>query len=269
MALTRFPALTGFRLNAREPDRLADFFVRALGFKRSPAGLALGPSRVALNRAAGAPYPAEVPGWSPLFQHFAIVTADMGASLERLIQVGGWAPITEGGAQTLPLASGGVTAFKFRDPEGHPLELIAPAAAASGPPAPRIDHSAISVSDSARSIAFYAALGFRVGAQTLNQGPEQDRLDGLENAQVEVTALVQSQRANCHLELLAYQGAYVRAGIAALDDVAATRIQLRAADAETFSSISARLSEHLVQAWPAWLLLRDPDGHLVEIAPDL
>ena len=42
-----------------------------------------------------------------------------------------------------------------------------------------IDHSAIAVSDSARSIAFYEALGLRVAARALNSGHEQARLDGV------------------------------------------------------------------------------------------
>ncbi len=258
------PILTGFRLNATAPERLADFFARALGFERTAAGLSLGPSHVVLSQASGAPYPGDAPGWSPLFQHFAIVTGDMAAAFERLRQASGWTPITRGGPQALPPSSGGVTAFKFRDPDGHPLELIAPVGA-SGRPTLRIDHSAVSAGDSARSIAFYTALGFRLGARTFNRGPEQERLDGLPGARVEVTALLQDPPGDCHIELLAYQGDHDRPQAAALGDVAATAMMMRAPDAEAFAAIGARLSEHLIEASPAMLLLRDPDGHLLEI----
>ena len=89
----------------------------------------------------------------------------------RLCSVSGWTAISIDGPQRLPASSGGVSAFKFRDPDGHPLELLAfpdgawPAhwqARSNGDLALGIDHSAISVSDSARSIAFYEALGLRV-----------------------------------------------------------------------------------------------------------
>ncbi len=74
-------------------------------------------------------------------------------------------PITEGGPQRLPLAAGGVTAYKFRDPEGHPVELIHFPPGSGDPawqrPMPGAvtlgyDHSAISVADADRSAAFYA-----------------------------------------------------------------------------------------------------------------
>ena len=43
----------------------------------------------------------------------------------RLSAHAGWTTISTDGPQLLPASSGGVTAYKFRDPEGHPLELIA------------------------------------------------------------------------------------------------------------------------------------------------
>ena len=58
------------------------------------------------------------------FQHLAIVVADMDAAFARLSAHTGWQPISQGGPQALPAANGGVQAFKFRDPDGHPLELI-------------------------------------------------------------------------------------------------------------------------------------------------
>ena len=74
--------------------------------------------------AVGRSFP-PVAGWSPLFQHFAIVVADMAAAYAQLRAQPGWSAISIGGPQVLPPASGNVTAFKFRDPEGHPLELLA------------------------------------------------------------------------------------------------------------------------------------------------
>jgi catechol 2,3-dioxygenase-like lactoylglutathione lyase family enzyme len=250
--------LAAIQLVSRDPAALARFYQAALGFEPSLAcdgvALALGPTRIELIQAGGdaRPYPADVPGWSPLFQHCAIITTDMAASHQRLSDVGGWKAITVGGPQRLPASSGGVTAFKFRDPEGHPLELLfAPGAAEAGvgqEPNRRIGHSAISVADPARSVAFYHGLGFHVGARGFNQGPEQARLDGLPNARADVITLIPPD-GEPHLELLAYQGDFDRRGdMADPDDIAATRLVLTVADRD---DLAARPG-----------LSRDPDGHL-------
>jgi catechol 2,3-dioxygenase-like lactoylglutathione lyase family enzyme len=149
------------------------------------------------------------------FQHFAIVVPEMHTAYQMLLAGGGWTAISTEGPQRLPSTFGDVTAFKFRDPDGHPLELLAfsdgrmPAhwrREAAGRLFLGIDHSAISVSDSAASIAFYEGLGLRVAARSLNAGLEQARLDAVEAAQVEVTALETKQNTP-HLELLSYRSA--------------------------------------------------------------
>jgi catechol 2,3-dioxygenase-like lactoylglutathione lyase family enzyme len=156
----------------------------------------------------------------------------------------------------LPASSGGVTAFKFRSPEGHPLELISAAAGET----PRIDHSAISVADTAESVAFYAGLGLRRGVGSRNRGPEQDRLDALTGADVEVTALLPSAGVT-HVELLAYHHRPAGALAAARpDDVAATRLVF-AADRPTMEALRHRHHRGLPGPVP---LLRDPDGHLLQ-----
>src|SRR3954471_390707 len=73
-------------------------------------------------------------------------------------------PISRNGPERLPPNTGSVTAYKFRDPEGHPLELTTfpPGVGSAKWHAPRgdsvflgIDHSAITVASSAAAIAFY------------------------------------------------------------------------------------------------------------------
>jgi catechol 2,3-dioxygenase-like lactoylglutathione lyase family enzyme len=181
----------------------------------------------------GQPYPQPSASSDLWFQHFAIVVTDMDRAFARLARVKGWTAISSAGPERLPASSGGVSAFKFRDPDGHPLELLA-FAPGKAPPAWQptragalylgVDHSAISVADSARSMAFYEGLGLRAGAQSLNQGTEQARLDGLAEPQVEVSALAPAEGV-AHLELLCYRGA-VRGEPAALhnNDIAATRL---------------------------------------------
>jgi catechol 2,3-dioxygenase-like lactoylglutathione lyase family enzyme len=253
--------LARIRLNAKDPPALAAFLIRALGFSRADAAdgtlrLALGPSRLEIATASGAPYPTDVAVWNPLFQHFAMATRDVAIAYARLCRCTGWRPISTDGPQRLPLSSGGVTAFKFRSPEGHPLELIS----ASAGDRPRIDHSAVSVADSGASADFYGELGLRRGAVSHNRGPEQDRLDALPGAEVEVTALLPSEGAT-HVELLAYrQRPASMLATVAPGDVAATRLVF-AADQPTIDAITARRDRE--RADPA-LLLRDPDGHLLQ-----
>jgi catechol 2,3-dioxygenase-like lactoylglutathione lyase family enzyme len=104
-----------------------------------------------------------------------------------------------------------------------------------------IDHSAISVADVGLSLDFYAAHGLVEGKRTLNQGPTQTALDGVDGAEVDVVPML-PQHTPAHLELLGYRTPRGMARKAAApNDIAATRI-VWAADRDA--------------------LLRDPDGHL-------
>jgi catechol 2,3-dioxygenase-like lactoylglutathione lyase family enzyme len=94
-------------------------------------------------------------------------------------------------------AAGGIRAFYFRDPDGHVLEIL------WFPPgkgdarwrrADRlflgIDHTAIVVRDTARSLACYRdALGLRVAGTSENWGPEQERLNDVPGARLRITTL--------------------------------------------------------------------------------
>ncbi|HEV2620574.1 MAG TPA: VOC family protein [Frateuria sp.] len=158
----------------------------------------------------GAAYPAQAGASDLCFQHLAIVVADMPAAYARLGRHP-FAPISLGGPQTLPANTGGVSAFKFRDPEGHPLELIHFPAGVGAPcwQAPGlflgVDHSAIAVADAETSVDFYGRMGWRPTTRTHNRGPEQDRLDGLHGADVDVVGLEAAQGGPPHLELLGYR----------------------------------------------------------------
>lgn len=160
----------------------------------------------------GAPYPDTPRATDPVFQHLAMPVRAMETAFARLSTL---SPdvISRGGPQDLPKTSGGVTAYKFRDPDGHPLELIA---FPDGPPAERwqaaaglvlgIDHSAITVTDRDAALAFYAdLLGFRVVQRGLNSGAAQARLDGVPDPVVDVIALEPAGRTTPHLELLHYR----------------------------------------------------------------
>jgi catechol 2,3-dioxygenase-like lactoylglutathione lyase family enzyme len=207
----------------------------------------------------GRPYPAGGTSADLWFQHFAIVVADIRTGKARVAAQPGFAPISRGEPRRLPPASGPVTAFKFRDPDGHPLELLefqqgaAPGAWRGSGSALflGIDHSAISVADVATSIDFYArSLALSPGERSLNQGPEQAALDDLQAPIVDVVGL-HAREPTPHLELLGYRAPAGRAAApgVAPNDVAATRLVFEAKDV----------------AEPA--LVRDPDGHYCVLAP--
>ena len=209
--MTSVQKLSRIILICREAERLAEFYIRAFGFaciedspKSDPGfaeliGLANGQVRLTTLRLGnqvialaetqppGCSYPSDVPGWDPRFQHFAIVVSDMTAAYANLQALHNWTAISTDGPQILPPSSGGVTAFKFRDPEGHPLEMLAFAPGAtpahwafrSGNLYLGIDHSAVSVADTDRSVAFYSRLGLARTASSLNVGREQEKLDNL------------------------------------------------------------------------------------------
>jgi catechol 2,3-dioxygenase-like lactoylglutathione lyase family enzyme len=248
-------ALIRVILTAHQPAALAFFYQTALGFSRvaavAPAGiggvrvaeaifLRYGNSEIEICGfdPPGQKFPAAQRSGDLSFQHFAMVTPDIDAAYRNLCGAAGWRAISTDGPVTLPANTGGVTAFKFRDPEGHPLELLQPATGAVA----RIDHSAIAVSDTAASVAFYETMGLAVQGGSLNQGPAQAALDGLDDPVVEVTRLGDAA-GRLHLELLCYRTPAPAAAVkAAVNDVVATK---------------------LVFAGGGYGLVRDPDGHQI------
>ncbi|MHB8254891.1 MAG: VOC family protein [Acidiferrobacter sp.] len=288
--------LTRIALNVMDLNLSADFYRSALGFvpegpvttsdraQTALLGSAFQSLRMRLGTQCleltmfdepGAPYPPESRANDLWFQHFAIVTQDIDVAYRRLENQRAHA-ITQNGPQQLPAASGGVIAYKFRDPDGHPLELLGfPQSPSQSPvqtPTCGIDHTAISISDTPDSLAFYRdALGLAVTAQQINTGPAQDRLDGLQNVAVEVTTLATAQ-SGPHLELLAYRQprGRPRAVNARPTDRDASRIVMCVADLSRLllafrrtrlgrvGATTLGVADHDHQA-----LVRDPDGHLL------
>ncbi len=218
-------------------DRAEVFYADALGFRRvlrgplDPALLAafgmegaaaeqsvmrLGGEEIALVRfePEGRPYPAGSQSRDLWFQHLAIVVRHMDAAYANLSAHRGWEPISWGGPQQLPPADGSVRAFKFRDPDGHPLELIwfPPGQGravwhqrASMTPFLGIDHSAIAVSLTSRSLAFYRRLGLSAAYRSWNNGQPQSALDGILAARARVIGLRPASAEGPGIELLRYR----------------------------------------------------------------
>ena len=238
----RFQAQRVLRISRVVADlRRAEAFYRdALGFRTTAQGrlgdgdaaeivMRLGAEDIALVRfaAPGRPYPTDSRSDDLWFQHLAIAVNDMDVAYAHLSSHSGWRPISEGGPQLLPPANGAVRAFKFRDPDGHPLELIwfplgqgRPVwhQGAPGGPFLGIDHSALAVAGTPRSLDFYRGLGLRVSERSLNRSPAQARLDGLPGAVVQVTGLRPASIAGPGLELLAYDPPGRPAGSVAAND---------------------------------------------------
>ena len=202
-------AITGIRLNVADV-RLASAFYTALGFiVAAPGRLTFGGAVFELVAATGAPYPVPRFANDPWFQHFAIAVADIEKGAAIALAAGA-SPISRGGPQRLPPNIGNVTAWKFRDPDGHPLELSLIPDSDWMQDVPHdavflgVDHTAIAVSDLAPSQVWYEALGFRETGRSQNRGPEQDRLDGLDGVVVDIVALA-TPCPGPHLELLCYR----------------------------------------------------------------
>ena len=214
--------------------------------------LVLGGSSVELDcfENQGRPYPDDANASDICFQHLALVTDDAKAAWSCAAGAGA-REISHPGPVTLPASAGGVTAIKFRDIDGHPLEFLQFASGAKtawhGKGILGIDHSAISVANPDLSQRFYRARGLCQEDPTFNHGPTQIALDGLAGVQVDVIPL-KPIGAPPHVELLGYRHPLGRtSGPLATNDVASTRI--------VWHSDQNRL-------------LRDPDGHIHQFSRD-
>jgi catechol 2,3-dioxygenase-like lactoylglutathione lyase family enzyme len=255
------------------------FYARAFGFadlgsRKVPGArierLALGNERLELVRydRAGAPIPPGARSNDRTFQHVAIIVSDMQRAWQRVVRAG-IHPVSAA-PQVLPKwnpNAGGIAAVYFRDPEGHPLELLRfPAGKgaaqwhAAAPLFLGIDHTAFAVADPAASARFYESLGFTVRGHSNNYGIEQARLSGVRAAHVQITALRFDRAPG--VEFLHYiePAASQPRENARTFDLIATRTVLIEPSAV---AMCQRFAVVLRNA--DGCLLRDPDGHFVEI----
>ena len=147
----------------------------------------------------GRPIPPDSHSNDRWFQHIAIVVRDMDAAFEKVramkVQFVSTAP------QTLPVsipAAAGIKAFYFRDPDGHNLELIYFPPGKGDPrwqqPSEKlflgIDHTAIGIANTAASLRFYRdLLGMRKAGESENFGTEQEHLNQVFGAHLQITAM--------------------------------------------------------------------------------
>ena len=315
------PRVLQLGFTTADSDRSADFYCRYLGFDGvQTQWLEGGPYGALLNLPKGRfklvrlqlgaecleltqvldPGPGQRPGQAIAadsrscdlwFQHLCLVTSDLDASLQRLhpaLEQGLATPISRA-PQTLPTwnrAAAGIRAFKFKDPDGHNLELLQ-FPADKGDPRWHvgkgllgIDHSAISIANSERSCRFYdGLLGMRLGGDGVNSGPTQDDLDNLDQTEVRITAHRCSQGAG--IECLDYQapnrGRPMPADLSAAD-LAHWQVRLQVDDLDGLVDRVAAFAGRIVgpgvvdlgeqqQAIGARRALQvaDPDGHRLQL----
>jgi catechol 2,3-dioxygenase-like lactoylglutathione lyase family enzyme len=160
--------------------------------------------------------PIPVPSYSNdlWFQHFAIAVRDMEAAWAQLRKhhVRQISPRP----QTIPIsnpAAAGIKVIKFRDPDGHNLELLWFPEGKGNPVWHKltedlflgIDHTAMTVRSTENSTKFYRdLLGLTLSGGALNVGAEQEHLDSLPGARTRVTGLV-PQMGPPGLEFLEYE----------------------------------------------------------------
>lgn len=236
----------------------------------------------------GRPIPVPWRGNDLWFQHVAIVVSDMEKAYEQLRRHRVGQISLE--PQTIPetnVAAAGIMALKFCDPDKHALELIwFPAGKGSERwrrPASRlfrgIDHTAISVSNTEQSLAFYRdLLGLTLGGATVNTGIVQERLDGVINPRVRVTA-VMPEKSPPFVEFLHYEVPSDARPIPGdttavdlwhwqtslvVDDVAAAAKALRAAGVRFVSSDVVDVPNKAL-GFARAVMVTDPDGHAVRL----
>jgi catechol 2,3-dioxygenase-like lactoylglutathione lyase family enzyme len=166
------------------------------------ATLNLGEERITLTEhlsKKGRSIPQDSRSFDRWFQHIAIVVSDMDKAYQHLLS--NRVRHVSTFPQTLPewnKEAGGIRAFYFRDPEDHVLEIIWFPPGKGNPkwqrPANKIflgiDHTAIVVRDTDRSLAFYRdMLGLKVAGSAHNHGTEQEHLNQVFGARLQITAL--------------------------------------------------------------------------------
>ena len=235
----------------------------------------------------GRPIPVDSRSNDRWFQHIAIIVSDMDKAYSWLRQ--NKVEHASSGPQRLPdwnKNAAGISAFYFKDPDGHPVEVL------QFPPDKGlakwhrhtdklflgIDHTAIVVGDTDASVKFYRdVLGMRVAGESENYGTEQEHLNNVFGAHLRITALRGTNGPG--IELLDYLSP--RNGRPFPEDEHAndvvhrqTVLITRNADQAARELASAKadfVSSGLVAnqngelGFKVAFVVRDPDGHPIEI----
>jgi len=230
-------AIDSVSMTVSDLDRSVDFYTRVLSFQKISEtevagdeyerlqgvfGLRMRIARLKLGGESielveylaprGLPIPLDSRSNDRWFQHIAIIVSDVDRAYQVLRQ--NRVEHASPGPQRLPdwnTNAAGIKAFYFKDPDGHPLEILQfPAGkgdakwhAASDKLFLGIDHTAIVVGDTQTSLRFYRdLLGLKVAGESENYGIEQERLNNVFGAHLRITAL--RAASGMGIELLEY-----------------------------------------------------------------
>lgn len=282
-----FKPVSDVEVDGSEYDQLYGCF----GVRARVVRMQLGEQQIELTQFISPPdvRPIPVPSYSNdlWFQHFAIVVRDMEAAWAQLRKhhVRQISPRP----QTIPVsnpAAAGIKAIKFRDPDGHNLELLWFPEGKGNPiwkkPGTNlflgIDHTAITVRSTENSAKFYRGLlGLSIAGDTLNMGTTQQYLDGLPGARTRVTGLA-PKTGPPGLEFLEYE--LPTAGrpfptdshptdlwhwqtTLVVSDVDAAAAALK--DTAQFVSSGVVTLPDKSLGFGKGFLVRDPDGHVMQV----
>ena len=282
-----FTPLSDVEVDGPEYDQFWGMF----GVRARVVKLQLGEQQLVLTEFLSPPdlRPIPMPSYSHdlWFQHCAIVVRDMEAAWAQLRKhhVRQVSPRP----QTIPrsnVAAAGIKAMKFRDPDGHNLELLWFPDGKGHPRWQRsgtdlfmgIDHTAMTVRSTENSTKFYRdLLGMTVSGGTLNMGATQQYLDSLPGARTRVTGLAPKLNPPS-LEFLEYE--LPTAGrpfpidshptdlwhwqtTLVVSDLEAAASALR--DAAQFVSSGVVTLPDKSVGFGKGFLVRDPDGHVMQV----
>lgn len=224
------------------------------------------------------------------FQHIAIIVSDMNEAYKQLrankVQHASTAP------QTLPAwnkNAAGIKAFYFKDPENHVFEILQfpPDKGAlkwhqldkSGKTFLGIDHTAIAVGSTSASLSYYRdILGLKVVGESVNYGTEQEHLNNVFGARLQITTL-RPEQGGVAVELLEYlsprDGKPYPADSKA-NDLWHWQTSFEASSAAYFAKVFRAAKFNFVSSdlisfennqlgFRRAFLVRDPDGHAARI----
>jgi catechol 2,3-dioxygenase-like lactoylglutathione lyase family enzyme len=267
-----------------------EHLVGIFGVRARVARLQLGDESIELTEflaPRGRPAPVDSRSNDRWFQHVALIVSDMDRAYQRLREFKVQHASPE--PQRLPdwnRNAGGIRAFYFRDPDGHPLEVLqfpegkglAKWHTNSSRLFLGIDHTAIVISDTKASLQFYRdLLGLDVAGESENYGPEQERLNNVFGARLRITAVRGESGPGIEfLEYLAPRDGRPYPGDEKANDLVHWQTRLVSHSAAEVSATLARTRSQFlspgvidlsaeIPAIQKAFIVRDPDGHAVEI----
>ena len=281
-----FEKVSDVEVTGAEYERLQGVF----GLRMRVVRMKLGDELIELSEylaSRGRPIPVDSRSHDRWFQHVAIIVSDMDQAYRWLSEHK--VAHASSGPQRLPdwnKNAGGIRAFYFKDPDGHPLEILEFPPGKGDPkwhrPAGRlflgIDHTAIVVADTDASLRFYRdVLGLRVVGESENYGTEQEHLNNVFGARLRITALRAPSGPGIELlEYLAPRDGRPMPPDAKANDLLHWQTRLVTGDAAA-AALAARVAKAAFVSpgvivipdrglgFGRGFLVRDPDGHALEI----